>query len=227
MKNLLFALIGLVFFTGCNKKVADVQQPERQKLEVEKTGAKLQPLTQDYVRDLSEKDSVLFFQKTHFFNSTAIDLGLLISDKEKPFSVDEKGIAHKTPTNVDIVKTIPMMTVGRIIDQRFDKRNPNSLLIILVSFDVDDKTYHLKFFRQPNGLFLLSAKATLVYSGQTYPVFATIPQDKDCMLLFYGDETLNTITIRESAKGFIVSSKNNPNPFIPEEQNKVDDLEEW
>lgn len=226
MKNLLFALIGLVFFASCNKKVAEVQLPERQKSEAEKIEAKLQPLTQQYVSDLSAKDSVSFFQKTFFFNSTAIDLGLLISDKEKPFNVDEKGIAHKTPTNIDILKTIPMMTVGKVIEERFDKRNPSVITAVLVAFDVYDKTYHLKFFRQQNELFLLSAKATLTYNGQTYQVFATIPEDKDCALLFYGDETLNTITIRESAKGFVVSSKSNSSSSTPYVETKeVND--EW
>lgn len=211
MKKMIFALfVGLTLVScGAFKKTTSKEEPkpeQSQKMEVEKVGAKLQPLTQSYVSDLSEKDSTLFFTKTFFFNSAPINLELIISDKDKPFSVDEKGIAHKSNIDVDIVKTVPEMTAGKIMDHRVLQNDPTVLGAFLFTFDLDDKTYQLKFFRQSDGSFLLSANAVLIYEGKSYPVSAKIPLKKDCIILFYGDETPNTIPIRESAKGFNSSS---------------------
>lgn len=226
MKKLIFALlIGLVMVGCASSKKTAKEQPEPQKMEVEKVSAKLQPLTQNYVSDLSEKDSTLFFTKTFFFNSTPINLELIISDKDKPFSVDEEGVAHKGNTDIDLLKTVPEMTSGKIMDHRVAKNNPTILAAFNFSFDLNDRTYDLKFFRQSDGSFLLSAKAVVIYEGKQYPVAAKIPLDndkeKDCIILFYGDETPNTIPIRESAKGFNSSSGGSPDKV---EQKKVEEI---
>lgn len=224
MKKISFALLlGLVLFASCvtHKKGIQSEQPPAQKMEVEKVGPKLQPLTQGYVKDLSEKDSTLFFVKTFFYNSAPINLELLISDKNKPFSVDEKGVAHKSNPGIDLLKTVPEMTSGKIMDHRVGQNDPTILAAFLFSFDANDGTYNLKFFRQSDGSFLLSAKAVVIYEGEQYPVSAKIPLDKDCIIVFYGDETPNIIPVRESAKGFNSSSGGSPDKV---EQKKVEEI---
>lgn len=227
MKKIMLALLGLIFFvSGCKTIETTTVVPSAQ-LTSPKVGPQLQALTQKYIADLSKKDSAVFFQEVYFYNRSSIDLSLFIYDRNKPFNV-VNGVAEKENTNVDLLKTVPEMTPGKIVDVKFDEKNPQIITGLLLVFDANDRSYRLKFHRRisPNdGTFILIKSATIDYKNQQYKVEAKTPagSSQDCLLMFYGDQKANTLKVMESAKGF----KSGPPPT---EQNGLDpkkETEDW
>lgn len=222
MKNLMITLLlgfVVIFGASCSKKMVVTKQP----VSTVKTGPILQAVTQYYVRDLSAKDSAMFFNDVWFYNPVAISLELVIVDKTKPFSV-ENGVANKDNTDIDLTKKVPTMTPGKIIKAVFYE-NSNVIAGFIVSWDANDKTYHFKLQRtRSSPIFELNAKAVVIYKGIPYNVLATIPPGKKCILLFYGNKKEGTVIVTENAKGQTGNSNfnsSNDTLNVPDKRERV------
>lgn len=230
-RKMIALLIGLAIIFGaysCSKKVVVTKQP----VSSVKTGPILQAVTQIYVHDLSPKDSATFFNDVWVYNPVAINLELIIVDNTKPFSV-ENGVAIKDNTDINLTKTVPTMTPGRIVKAVFFK-NTNIIAGFIVSWDANDKTYHLKLQRKQDSqdpTFELNARAEVFYKGKKYNVLATVPPGKRCIILFYGSERKGMITISETAKGQTnnsnFDSSTSPSDNAPKEDQKTEDIINW
>ena len=225
MKNVMIALLGFVIILGasCSKKVVVTKQPVKKTAKV----AVLQPFTQGYTRDLAPKDSASYILDTWVYNSITIKLEINIFDKFKPFYVDENGVTHKANTDVEITKSVPKLTPGRIIGWHFVKARNGWTVIdsVTVKFDANDRTYYSHLFRtKESQIFRLDPNAEIVYKNKTYKVLVTPPESGEvCILEFYGDEKTNSIKINEIARGFNSSAvPTNDYPPIKTEQKKDD-----
>ena len=187
MKKLYFLfLITLFLFMSCvlHKKVVD--QPKSNLVD----GAdKPIPWKQSYFKNISLKDSVLFFNSTEikiegeFFNQS--------------FFVKD-GVVNVVDSINNVSKIVSALTPGGFIDMK--KSSSGEINIMLVSFSKDESTYQFTFFRNNEGFFILNGKANLIFRGHLYSITAS--SSTDCILLFYFNKITIKNEIKEQAPGW-------------------------
>lgn len=200
MKKFVFGIICMfVLFFAMSCKTSEVVQAEQPKPEPQKNeGKKPVPFEQNLLRGISQKDSALVYKKAAFFNSCEIKLEQSLSDIS--FFVDDKGNVLKVDTITEAQKLILPMTPGGLISIRVSKTYKEIITMIVVSFSKKDINYELSFWRNNEGLFVLSGNAILTINNHQYRVIAKT--NSICYLLFNFDYKAIPKPIKEQAEGY-------------------------
>ena len=155
-----------IFSCSSTKEIVEIQKPIETKIE--------KPIIwkQSYFKEISLKDSVLFYNSSEillegsFFNQS--------------FFV-ENGVVNVIDSINSVSKIVPKLTPGGFIDMK--KNSSGEITIMVVSFSKKETIYKFSFFKTQDGSFILSGKAEIIFNGHKYPVTASITDQ--CFLLFY------------------------------------------
>ncbi|HLP86885.1 MAG TPA: hypothetical protein VK153_03380 [Candidatus Paceibacterota bacterium] len=193
MKNgKIFLLLQIIFatlFTNCasNKKVTEVSPPTTQ-TEVD------QPIIwkQSYYPRLTLGDPLLFYNSSEIYIEGNF--------ANQTFVLDGK--LHRTDNIKEIIKTVEVITPGKLFNLKKDGNG--RITDMFISFSQNDATYQFNFKLTSDGSYKLNGNAKLLFEGKEYPVLAKI-KGEECKLLFMLEVDTNVEKVNEKAEGEDVS----------------------
>lgn len=164
MRNLFFALLGLVFFASCatDKKVAESQQSEPQSEPQQATRVPPTKWMQDTYPAISTTDPVTFY------NEYEINIEAKIPKKIVMF---QDGVTYYIDSSTVVKLTIPKLTSGVLISVKNENNLPK---IMGISFDKNNPDYNVSFYAMSDKSFAQDANCQITFEGKKYKATATV-----------------------------------------------------